>query len=464
MLLSLFGLTRLALVRILICSAVLLWGLAGSVQAQVYRYQLDNGLTLLVEPDHRSPVALFQISYKVGARFEPSGITGISHMLEHMMFQGTKTLGAGEWSKMVAREGGQDNAATRANDTRYYQLWSSKNMPLSFKYEADRMRHLRLKESDFQQEKKVVQEERRLRVEDRPESLAYEQMSAVVYDAVSLDQPVIGWMEDIEAYRLDQLKQWYEAWYHPNNAIIVVVGHVDPDAMYTLAKKYFGSIPARTVPYQPTSKHSPTQGYTFLEMKNRVAQPSLWLSFKVPSLKTIQDPQEAYALEALVSLLDGSAAALLETQLVREKKVAVSAHAYYDLYSPSDTVLGILATPAIPSETLQDSDKKDKIAQDALDKLHQSIQTILDEIKNTKPNIQDLEPVIQQQIAQSVYRMDSLTERSNLMISLWVAGLDPELYRSYPDALKKVTPEQIQAVAKKYLVRERLVETRLLPQ
>ncbi|MCU0936526.1 MAG: insulinase family protein, partial [Gammaproteobacteria bacterium] len=193
-------------------------------QGRVHEYVLDNGLRVLVKPDRRAPVVVSQVWYRVGSSYEHDGITGLSHMLEHMMFKGTETLGPGEFSRLIAAEGGRENAFTGQDYTGYFQHLAADRLEISFRLEADRMARLLLREEDFVKERAVVSEERRLRTEDQPESLTYEAFQAAAFQTSPYRHPVIGWMADIEGYTLQDLKDWYRRWYGPNNATLVVVG------------------------------------------------------------------------------------------------------------------------------------------------------------------------------------------------------------------------------------------------
>ena len=182
---------------------------------EVHEFNLDNGLKILVREDHRAPVVVSQVWYRVGSSYEPSGVTGVSHVLEHMMFKGTPNLGAGEFSRIIAANGGRENAFTSRDYTAYFQRLEKDRLEVSFRLEADRMRHLNLAEEDFAKEIQVVIEERRLRTEDSPEGLTYEQFNAAAYVISPYRNPVIGWMQDLESMKVEDLRRWYQRWYAP---------------------------------------------------------------------------------------------------------------------------------------------------------------------------------------------------------------------------------------------------------
>ena len=221
----------------------------------VHEYQLDNGLKLIVKEDHRAPVVVSQVWYRVGASYEHDGITGVSHVLEHMMFKGTDAHPPGEFTRIISENGGSENAFTSKDYTAYFQRLEKSRLPISFELEADRMRHLHLQDEEFQKEINVVMEERRLRTDDKPTALTYEQFMATAFLSSSVRIPTIGWMSDLENMQLNDLQQWYERWYAPNNAIVVVVGDVEPEAVLKQVKKYFGPLkPEEIVPVKPRTE------------------------------------------------------------------------------------------------------------------------------------------------------------------------------------------------------------------
>ena len=209
---------------------------------EAIEYQLENGLKLIVKPDHRAPVAVTQVWYKVGSSYEYNGITGISHQLEHMMFKGTENLGPNEFSRIIAANGGRENAFTGRDYTAYFQTMEADRVEVSFRLEAERMRKLVIDEAELLKEREVVAEERRMRTEDNPTALTREAFNATAFVNSPYHHPIVGWMSDINHYEADDLRAWYQKWYAPNNATIVVVGDVQPEAVYKLAQQYFGDL------------------------------------------------------------------------------------------------------------------------------------------------------------------------------------------------------------------------------
>src|SRR5210317_118878 len=238
--------------KLSILSAILGLGLSiavtQTVTAQVHEYKLDNGMKVLVKEDHRAPVVVSQIWYKVGASYEHDGITGISHVLEHMMFKGTEKHPAGEFSEIVAANGGEENAFTGQDYTAYFQKIANDRLELCLELEADRMRNITFDEKEFIKELEVVKEERRLRTEDKPTALTYERFNAVAYTNSPYRRPIVGWMEDLDTMTVEDARQWYETWYAPNNATLVVAGDVKANDVFRLAKQYFGQLPTSDIP------------------------------------------------------------------------------------------------------------------------------------------------------------------------------------------------------------------------
>ena len=220
----------------------------GSWAGSVQEFKLDNGLKLMVQEDHRSPVVVSQVWYKAGSLDEVNGKTGVAHVLEHMMFKGTKKVKAGQFSRIIAAAGGKENAFTSSDYTCYFQQLEKSNLALSFELEADRMANLQLTKEEFDKEIKVVMEERRWRTDDKPQSLVNEAFQGAVYRAHPYSRPVIGFMNDLENMSYEDAREWYDLWYAPNNATVVVVGDVQAQEVYKLAKQHFGKLSTKKLP------------------------------------------------------------------------------------------------------------------------------------------------------------------------------------------------------------------------
>ncbi|MGD8576033.1 MAG: pitrilysin family protein [Thiohalophilus sp.] len=406
------------------------------VWAQVHEYNLDNGMKLLVREDHRAPVAVSQVWYKVGASYEHNGITGISHVLEHMMFKGTKEHGPGEFSRIIAENGGRENAFTSKDYTAYFQTLEKSRLPVSFELEADRMRNLTLPEEEFQKEREVVKEERKLRTEDKPRSLTYEQFNATAFVTSPYRHPTIGWMDDLNNLTVQDLKQWYRQWYAPNNATLVVVGDVDPDEVYDLARKYFGRLPSVELPEIKPRVETAQLGERRITVRQPAELPYLMIGYHVPVLKTADPEWEAYALEVLSGILSSGDSARLPSRLVRGRQIAAGADAGYDLYSRQEDQFLFSATPARGHD---------------ISELENALLEEIERLKNEPVSEQELARIKAQVVASDVYEKDSVFYQAMQMGTLETVGLGWQVMDEYRDKINAVTPEQIQAVARKYL-------------
>ncbi|MCP4284316.1 MAG: insulinase family protein [Gammaproteobacteria bacterium] len=409
--------------------------------AKVHEYRLENGLKLIVKEDHRAPIAVSQIWYKVGASYEPGGITGVSHALEHMMFKGTDSLAPGEYSRIIAANGGRENAFTGRDYTAYHQTMSADRLEVAFKLEADRMRNLTLSTDEFAKEIEVIKEERRLRTEDKPTSLTYEQLSAVAYRSLPYANPVIGWMADLENMTVEDLAQWYRLWYAPNNAVLVVVGDVQFDQVLTLAKRYFGPLKPENIPVQKARSEPRQRGVTRVTVRAPAREPYLIFGFKTPRIGTGDEDWEPYALEMLASVLDGGGSARFSRNLVRGREVAVSAGAGYSAFSRLPGMFLVDGTPA-PGKDIA-------MLETAL----------LDEIAKVKEVLvseAELERITTQVVAGKVYKLDSVFSQAMQIGRLESMNMEWKLADEYVGRIKQVTPEQVRAVARKYLTNDNM--------
>lgn len=419
-----------------------------NMMSNTKEHELSNGFKVVVREDHRAPVIVFQIWYRVGSSDEPVHQTGISHVLEHMMFKGTPTFAPGALSEFIAEQGGEENAFTSRDYTAYYQVWTQDKLPLSLQLEADRMRNLLLDEAEFEKERQVVIEERRQRTEDNPNARAYERFLSVAYSSSSYQQPVVGWMHDLNSLNIEDVRRWYDAWYAPNNATVVVVGNVSAYAVFELAEKYFASLPARILPKRLLVREVDPLGERRLKVKVPAKLPALYLGFNVPSIMTTSNKSEIYALYLLSGILDGGYSARLSSRLVREKKLAARASAGYSPFARGDNLFMFTLTPR-PGQAM---DVLEQALWDEIKRLHQE-PPLIEEIRRIKAQI----------LAQLVFEQDSLSSQATQIGRLESLGLGWKFFPEFLNAIDQVTPEQVQAAAQKYLITDRVTVAELVP-
>lgn len=434
----------------LIAGLVLL--MPATIFANPHEFMLENGLKLIVKEDHRSPVVVSLIWYKAGSIDELNGATGIAHALEHMMFKGTEKVPGGEFSKRIAAVGGRDNAFTSRDYTAYFQQLHKRHLPLAMELESDRMRNLVLSKEEFFKEMNVVMEERRLRTDDQPHALVYEKMMAVAYQSNPYRRPVIGWMNDLENMRMEDAQEWYDRWYAPNNAILVVVGDVNAKDTYQLAKKYYGAIETR--PMIPLAERKPQTEPAQTGMKRLIVKapanlPYLIMGYHAPALQDVTNDWEPYALEMLEGVLDGNASARLNKALVRESHIANSAGASYSITSRGPSMFYLDGTPSEGKTVLE---------------LEEAIRGEIEKLVREGVTEKELARAKAQVVASHVYQRDSIFSQAMQIGRLESIGLS---YRDPDTILKKlqaVTAEQVQNVAKKYLQDDSLTVATLDPQ
>ncbi len=427
----------------------LLMPLAANASAKVKETVLENGLKVIVKQDNRAPIVTSQVWYKVGSSYEHGGVTGVSHVLEHMMFKGTEKLAPGQFSRIIAENGGDENAFTGRDYTAYFQTMARDRLPISFELEAERMRNLALPREEFLKELEVVKEERRLRTEDDPESLTFEQFNAAAYEASPYRIPVIGWASDLEHLQVADLRDWYRKWYAPNNATLVVVGDVDPQEVFDLAKEHFGPLRSEVVA-APKRRAEPRQrGEKRIQVKAPAKEPYLLMGYKTPVLAHTQEDWEPYALEMLVSVLDGDSSARFSRELVRGSRVAAAAGASYSAFTRLPGMLLLDGTPA-----------KGKTVEELEQALLGQIERVRDELVAED----ELERIRIQLVAGKVYELDSVYAQAMLIGRLETVGLGWPLAEEYVEHLRGISPEQIRAVARDYLIADSLTIAVLDPQ
>jgi len=426
--------------------------LAGAAMAQqdwaVSEHVLDNGLQVLVREDHRAPVAVAQIWYRVGSSYERRGETGISHLFEHMMFKGTERHPAGEFSEIISREGGRENAFTGRDYTAYFEILAADRLEIALELEADRMANLRIDAEALERERRVVLEERRLRTDDRPEGRFSERYSPVAHPASPYAHPIIGWADDIRNIDVDDLQAWYERWYTPANATLVVAGDVEPQAVFDLAAEHFGGIPGGPAPEVAAPQGLEAPGERRLTYRDPQARvPQLQLGYGVPSAATVESPGDAYALLMLSMVLDGGDGARLGQRLVRDQGIATAAGAGYGAVSRLDTQFSLYATPS----------------GDDVEALESALRAEVEALHESPVSEEELERARSQLLADHLFELDSVFYQAMQIGMLETTGIGWESLERFRDRVQAVTAEDLQAAARRYLVPERLTVGVMLP-
>ncbi len=403
----------------------------------VTTFTLDNGMDVVVVEDHRAPVVQHMVWYRAGSADEPVGSSGVAHFLEHLLFKGTDTLAPGEFSATVAANGGNDNAFTSYDYTAYYQRVAADRLELMMRMEADRMRNIRLSDEDIVTERDVILEERNQRTENSPRALFGEQMNASQYLNHRYGVPIIGWRHEMETLDMEDALSFYQTHYAPNNAILVVTGDVEPDAVKALAEQYYGVIPANPdLPERVRSQEPPQTAERRLTFKDaRVSQPYVQRSYLAPE----RDPgkqEKAAALFLLAELLGGSTTSYLNEKLQFEQQKAVYAGAFYRGVSLDDTTFDLLVVPA-QGVSLQE-------AEDAMD------QAVADFIAEGV-NEEDLDRIKMQLRAAQTYARDNVDGIGNRYGRALTSGLTVEDVQAWPDILQAVTGDEIIAAAREVL-------------
>jgi zinc protease len=411
-------------------------------------FTLDNGMRVVVVSNHRVPVVSQMVWYMVGAADEPPGKSGIAHFLEHLMFKGTKTLPAGEFSRRVARNGGRENAFTSSDYTGYFQTVAKDRLEMVMEMEADRMSNLVLKAEEVETERQVIFEERRARTDNNPAAILREHVNATLFLNHPYGRPIIGWEHEVRDLSLDDLAAFYRRWYAPNNAILTVAGDITAAELRPLAEKYYGKIPPRPLPSRLRPQEPPQKAARSVVLKDaRVRQPTWSRTYLAPSHIT-GETRHAYPLEVLVEILGQGATSRLYRSMVVERKLAVSAGAYYDAdgLGPSTLVVYASPTPGVDVETLAAAvdGEIEVLLRDGVSE---------DEVARAKRRMR----------ASTVYARDSLRTGVRVLGAALATGRTVEDVESWPARIDAVTVSQIAAGALAVFDESRSVTALLLP-
>ena len=432
---------------------------ATSDETKPHQFTLSNGMTLLIKVDRRAPTAVHMLWVRVGSIDEVDGTSGVAHVLEHMMFKGTPSMGPGEYSKRIAALGGRDNAFTSRDATAYHQQIPAARLREVMEMEADRFLRNVWTDEEFKREIEVVKEERRQRIEDSPRSQLHEAARAVMFTASPYRRPIIGWMNDLDSMTPQDVREFYQRWYTPANAAVIVAGDVNVEQVRQWAEQYYGAIAARAVPLRKPRLEPAQSGPRRVEHRARTNQPYVSLMYKVPQLEAqalAQDPlapgpsRDALALTVLAWVLDGHSAARLDRALTQgEQRLALRAGAYNGLYGRGPQIFVLDGVPAegVDSVRLMEA-LREQVARVA----REGIAPI------------ELERVKIQWVASQTYKRDALFSQANEIGNYWLLGFPLDTDRRLIQHLRSITAAEVQSVARRYFSDDQLTQAVLVPQ
>ncbi len=411
-------------------------------------FTLKNGLRGVVIVNRRAPVALHMLWYRAGAIDEPAGKSGIAHFLEHLLFKATKTLKSGEFSRIVAANGGRENAFTSWDYTGYFQFVARDRLPRMMEIEADRMANLVLSEEDVRQERQVILEERRSRIEGRPSSILWEQARRALYLNHRYGRPIIGWMHEMEQLSRRDALDFYKKYYRPNNAVLVVAGDVDPAEVRRLAEKYYGPVARAKAPPRRKLLEPPQRAERRVIYRDaRVRRPSFGRMYFAPGYNS-SGAEHAYALQVLARLLGASSTSLLYRSLVVRRKLATAAGADYGASrrGPSDFYVYASPRPGV-----------------GIDALEKAVDAELDKVLKHGVSREDVEAAKQQLQDMAVFARDSLRTGAHAIATALIAGRTVRDVEQWPERIGAVTVDRVNAAARYVLQRRKSVTALLLP-
>jgi zinc protease len=406
-------------------------GVAFPAQASVFNpetFMLKNGLQVVVIPNHRAPVVTHMVWYRVGSADEEANELGIAHFLEHLMFKGTRNRQKGEFSKIVARNGGQENAFTSKDYTAYHQTIAVDHLELLMEMEADRMTNLVITPQEVEPERLVVLEERRSRVENNPSSILGEHSNAALFLSHPYRNPVIGWKHNIESLSIERILAFYKRWYTPNNAILVVAGDITAAQLKPLAKKYYGKIPRQPETVRTRAKEPPQLAERRVTLRDkRVLQPSWRRTYLAPGMRWGNNVH-TYPLEVLSNIIGSGASSLFYQSLVVKQKLAVSAGAHYsgDNRGPGRFIVYASPMPGVAIKKLQ-------AAVEAEITLLMKNGVTADELNRAKSRMN----------SEAIYARDSLSGGARVIGSALAVGLSIDDVERWPKRIAAVTSAQI---------------------
>lgn len=419
-------------------------------ETKISSFTLGNGMEVVVIPDHRAPIATHMVWYKVGSADEPPGKSGIAHFFEHLMFKGTTNHAAGEFDRAVAEIGGNNNAFTSYDYTAYFETVPADALEQMMAFEADRMRNLVLSDEVIATERDVVLEERRSRIDNDPSALLDEEVSATLWQNQPYRIPVIGWMQEMKQLNRADAQAFYDRYYTPNNAVLVVAGDVEEEAVKAMAERTYGKVargpdlPPRERPVEPEQNTKRTVTLS----DQRVSVPSFSAQWVVPSYSTAE-PDEAEALDLLAEILGGGVRSRLYQELVVKQRIAVSTGASYSGTMLDDTSFAVYGAP---------------VGQAALEQVETAVTREIARIADEGVTADELESAKKRFVRATIFARDRQTAMANILGSTLATGGSVRDIEEWPGRIEKVTPEQIKTAAARYLVPSRSTTGYLLPR
>jgi len=436
----------------LLASASALLFAALPLRAEVFdptTYTLDNGLQLVVIENHRAPIVTHMVWYKVGAADEPWGQSGIAHFLEHLMFKGTEAHPEGAFSRIVAQNGGSQNAFTSQDYTAYFQNIAADRLELVMELEADRMTNLVLTDEVVATEREVVLEERRSRVDNEPSAILHEQADATLFQNHPYGIPIIGWEHEIRELSTEDALRFYERYYAPNNAIVVVAGDVVPDEVRALAEQHYGGIEPRTMDPRARPKEPEQRAPREVVLRDpKVGQPSWRRSYLAPSYHA-GETEHAYALQVLGEILGGGSTSRLYRSLVVEQKLAAGAGGHYSALVKDHSTFTVYATPNPGVE---------------IEPLRDAVDAEIGRIVEGGVTEEELTRAVDRLRAAAVFARDRLSTGARVLGMAMTTGSTVADVEAWPDRIAEVTAEQVQAAARAVFRPEQSVTAVLLPE
>ena len=412
-------------------------------------FTLANGMQVVVITNRRAPIVSHMVWYRVGSADEVQGRSGIAHFLEHLMFKGTREVGPGEFSRIVQRNGAQNNAFTSFDYTGYYENVARDRLEVMMRLEADRMANLSLAENEVLSERDVILEERRQNIDSRPGARLSEQLGAALYLNHPYGRPIIGWLHEMQTLTREDALAWYQRWYTPNNAILIVAGDISAAELRPLAERYYGAIPSRPVPQRLRPQEPPPQAERRVTLRDpRVAQPEFSRAYLAPGRHS-PGQEHSYALEVLADILGGGQTARLARTLVMDRELAVGAGAYYDADAVDTTSfsLRVNARPGVDIAAVETAVEEElaRVVRDGV---------TADEVARSIARMQ----------AAAVLGRDSIPNAARVFGEVLSTGGTVDDVEAWPDRIAAVTADQVNAAARAILRPERSATGLLLPQ